>query len=135
MTSSSGPLSDSQQPMETQPATVDESQVIDVDAALKRLGGDRNILIELAKMFGEDAPGLIASIEMGIDEARFNDVGRTAHNLRGLAANFGAARLIARLKQLEGAAAQANRDESLALVDTVRAEKRRLDEALAVYCR
>jgi HPt (histidine-containing phosphotransfer) domain-containing protein len=115
--------------------TKQDEQVLDLESSLKRLGGDSDILIELAKMFAEDSPGLIESIVAGIDAARWKDVSRAAHNLRGLAANFGAARLISRLKQLEVSAAQGNRDRSLILVDEIRGEKFQLESALAAYAR
>jgi len=134
MPSSSGSSSDPRETIEIQPLP-DEVVVMDVDGSLKRLGGDRNILVELAKMFAEDSPGLIAGIEAGIEASRFADAGRGAHSLRGLAANFGAARLMLRLRQLEALAAQGRRDESLILVSEIRAEKRQLDEALDAYCR
>src|SRR6185295_10198060 len=81
--------SDSGQAIQLQPMPAGTA-VLDVDASLKRLGGDRNILVELAKMFAEDSPGLMGAIEEGIQQSRFSDAGRAAHSLRGLAANFGA---------------------------------------------
>jgi two-component system sensor histidine kinase/response regulator len=111
-----------------------ETAVLDVDASLRRLGGDRNILIELAKMFAEDSPGLMGAIEQGIQQARYSDAGRAAHSLRGLAANFGAARLMHRLRELEAALAQGNREGSLTLMVPTSEEKLRLQEALNAYC-
>lgn len=122
------------QPTDVQPMAA-ETAVLDVDASLRRLGGDRNILIELAKMFAEDSPGLVDAIEQGIEQARYSDAGRAAHSLRGLAANFGAARLMHRLRELEAALAQGKREGSLTLMGPVSEEKLRLQEALKAHCR
>src|ERR1044071_9738461 len=91
MTASETP-SNSSEPLHN-PSMPPEAAVLDLGAALKRLGGDRGILIELAKMFAEDSPGLLDAIEQGVHQGREKDAGRAAHSLRGLAANFGAARL------------------------------------------
>jgi HPt (histidine-containing phosphotransfer) domain-containing protein len=112
-----------------------EMVVLDLDAALKRLGGDRNILIELAKMFAEDTPGLLAAMEQGIEQARYPDAGRAAHSLRGLASNFGASRLMFRLRELEAALGQNERQGSLTLIIAVHEERGRLEDALNAFCR
>jgi len=121
------------QPVQIQPMSA-ETVVLDLDAALKRLGGDRNILIELAKMFAEDSPALLDAIVQEIQQARYSDAGRSAHNLRGLAANFSAARLMFRLRELENVLAQGEREGSLTLMEAVREEKRQLQDALNAYC-
>jgi len=123
------PLSDSRPPVRLEPMPA-ETVVLDLDAALKRLGGDRNILIELTKMFAEDSPGLVAAVERGIQQASYRDAGRAAHSLRGLAANFGASRLMFRLRELEAALGQGEQEGPLTLLEAVREEKRRLQDAL-----
>jgi two-component system, sensor histidine kinase and response regulator len=122
------------QPVQIQPMS-EETVVLDLDEALKRLGGDRNILIELAKMFAEDSPGLLDAINQGIQQARYSDAGRAAHSLRGLAANFSAARLMLRLRELEAGLAHGEREGPLALLEAVREEKRQLQDALNAYCK
>src|SRR5262245_21513723 len=121
------------QPVQIQPMAA-ETVVLDLDAALKRLGGDRNILVELAKVFSEDSPGLLDAIHQGIQQARYSDAGRAVHSLRGLAANFSAARLMFRLRELEAVLAQDEREGSLTLIAAVREEKRQLQDALNAYC-
>jgi hypothetical protein len=54
--------------------------------------------------------------------------------LRGLAANFGAARLMHRLRELEAALTQGDRERSLALMGLASDEKVQLLEALHAYC-
>jgi HPt (histidine-containing phosphotransfer) domain-containing protein len=120
-------------PVQIQPMSTD-TVVVDLDAALKRLGGDRNILVELAKMFAEDSPGLLDAIDQDIQQARYSDAGRAAHSLRGLAANFSAARLMLRLRELEAALAQGDGEGSLTLTVAVREENRQLRDALNAYC-
>ena len=126
--------SNSGQPIQLEPMSA-ETVVLDLDAALKRLGGDRNILVELAKMFAEDSPGLLDAIEQGIQQGRCSEAGRAAHSLRGLAANFSAARLMFRLRELEAALSQGERESSLTVMGAAREELRRLQDALNVDCR
>jgi len=126
--------SNSGQPIQFEPMSA-EAVILDLEAALKRLGGDRNILVELAKMFAEDSPGLLDGIEQGIQQARYNEAGRAAHSLRGLAANFSAARLMFRLRELEAALSQCERESSLTLMGTAREDLRRLQDALTADCR
>lgn len=58
--------------------------------ALRRLGGDEELLQELVNFFMEDAPRLLQAIRDGLGTERAERVHRAAHSLRGLAANFDA---------------------------------------------
>jgi two-component system, sensor histidine kinase and response regulator len=64
--------------------------VVDLDAALRRMGGDRELLAMLIRMFLEDAPGLVKNIETSAQAAQWSETHRVAHCLRGLAANLNA---------------------------------------------
>jgi HPt (histidine-containing phosphotransfer) domain-containing protein len=67
-------------------------KVIDVEAALSRMGRDRNLLEDLAEFFLEDAPVLLVQLRDAVRGGRAEDVGQTAHSLKGLVANFDATR-------------------------------------------
>ena len=61
---------------------------LDRALALERLGGDEELLQEVAKLFLEEYPGLMAEIREGIEIQDANRVERAAHSLKGSVANF-----------------------------------------------
>src|SRR5690606_2060633 len=76
----------SAKPMSGAHATASASEgVIDIEAAMQRLGGDMALLGELATMFAEDVPPLLAKLERSIIENDAPAVQRAAHSLKGLA--------------------------------------------------
>ena len=67
------------------------SSLIDREVALKRMGGDRELLDGLIECFIEDAPGLLDQLDKALMTENAAEVARSAHSLKGLAANFEAA--------------------------------------------
>ena len=65
---------------------------MDYQMALERVGGDRQLLAELAGMFEEEYPQLLDGVRTGLRTADGNAVNRAAHQLKGLLAQFGADR-------------------------------------------
>ena len=57
--------------------------------ALERVGGDEELLKEIAGLFLEDYPSLITKIEHAIATSDANNLERAAHSLKGSIANFG----------------------------------------------
>lgn len=74
---------------------------VDLQAALRRMGGDQELLRDMAKFFIEDAPGLVAELEKAVATRSKEQVTRTAHSLKGLAANFEANSLVKDAFELE----------------------------------
>jgi HPt (histidine-containing phosphotransfer) domain-containing protein len=73
----------------------------DMDAALGRVGGDLDLLKEIARIFLDDCPRSLTELR---DAAASNDcvvVERSAHALKGASANFGAARLVVAALRIE----------------------------------
>ena len=64
--------------------------VLDQDAALARVGGDHELLVEIAELFLEEYPGLLTTLAAAISNHDAYTVERTAHSLKGSIANFGA---------------------------------------------
>lgn len=60
--------------------------------ALERLGGDEELLQELAQLFLEEYPALIDKIRSAIDSQDAHGLERAAHSLKGSVGNFGAER-------------------------------------------
>lgn len=74
---------------------------IDLEAALGRVGGDLELLREVAQLFLGDYPNNIAEIRQAITEQNANALERGAHTLKGAVANFGAATTVAAAFALE----------------------------------
>jgi PAS domain S-box-containing protein len=63
---------------------------LDYSAALARVGGDAELLQELAGMFMEEYPKLLDEIRRGLGEQNAAVASNAAHQLKGLLAQFGA---------------------------------------------
>ena len=75
--------------MHNVPGTV----VVDLPAALERIGGDRQLFRELALIFVEDSPALLESLRVSLANQDRPLVERCAHGLKGIAANVGGVRV------------------------------------------
>jgi len=111
----------------------DPPTLCDFDAALRRLGGDRRLLLELVHIYMEDAPMLLVRISNGVRAANCSDVMHAAHLLRGLAANFGAPSVTEPAKRLEEIANAGRLDEASDTVEELQTEAARLELALEPY--
>jgi PAS domain S-box-containing protein len=114
-------------------ATAAQPGVVDIEAAMQRLAGDMDLLRELATMFAEDAPQLLEKLEQGINERDASQVRRAAHSLKGLAANFGAARCVSVAQELELLGKQGTLDPAPPALATLRECLVELDAALLPY--
>ncbi|MBX3411151.1 MAG: response regulator [Pirellulales bacterium] len=74
---------------------------LDLDATMQRLGGDRQLLGELAELFRTTVPELMGEIHTAVETADAPRVKLAAHRLRGMAGNFGAAATMAAAAHLE----------------------------------
>ncbi len=77
---------------------------MDRGAALKRAGGDMQLLRELAGLFLQDTPYLVTEMEQAVASADWKLLERTAHRLKGAVGNFDAKCLHELLAPLETAA-------------------------------
>ena len=73
---------------ECQEGTV--SVQFDREAALARVGGDLELLQEIAGLFLEDEPNMVAAIEQAAAASDAKGLERSAHTLKGCVSNFGA---------------------------------------------
>lgn len=65
-------------------------EVVNVSAALARMGGDSGLLADVAGFFLEDAPGLLSQMRAAVREQQGGELAHAAHTLKGLASNFDA---------------------------------------------
>jgi two-component system sensor histidine kinase/response regulator len=63
---------------------------VDREVALSRVGGDVELLREIAGLFLEDYPKVMADLREAVAKSDAKAVERTAHALKGSVANFGA---------------------------------------------
>lgn len=94
---------------ETRPALIDRR------ATLQRLGGDTQLMREMAAFFLEDAPLLLLTIQQ---HRAGEEATRAAHSLRGLASNFGAASIVEPAMKVESSESAAEvRESSIAALE------------------
>jgi len=95
---------------------------LDIPAALDRVGGDADLLKELASIFIEDYPRQVRLIEQAIAAADWKTAEREAHGLKGAVANFGAVHAMEAARKLEFAAREGRHGELPLLFDQVNRE-------------
>jgi HPt (histidine-containing phosphotransfer) domain-containing protein len=72
-----------------------------LDAALVRVGGDIDLLIEITRLFLDEYPRSLAEVRDGARRADFAVVERSAHGLKGAASNFGAVEVVGAALRIE----------------------------------
>lgn len=78
-----------------------DSTVLDRAAMLENLGGDKDIIKELMRLYFENLPRVMAQIEKGISSNNSKDVNMGAHALKGMSYNICAQSVAARASELE----------------------------------
>jgi signal transduction histidine kinase/CheY-like chemotaxis protein/HPt (histidine-containing phosphotransfer) domain-containing protein len=68
---------------------------------LARVGGDRELLAEISRLFVDDAPRHLQSIREALDTRNGESLRRAAHGLKGAAANFEADGVVSAARALE----------------------------------
>jgi signal transduction histidine kinase/DNA-binding response OmpR family regulator len=102
--------------------------VLDWEGALRCVEGDENLLAELAQIFLDDCPRIVASLGEAIAARSAAHVQHIAHTLRGSLANFGACAATRLAQRLEATAQARDFDGA----DQVFA---RLQDAIDELCR
>lgn len=77
--------------------------VVDLERALRRLGGDRAMLSDLAKIFLSQSPIWMGRLEAAVSTGDVEEVLRAAHDIKGSTEVFeaaGAARAAERLERM-----------------------------------
>lgn len=73
----------------------------DRQAALKRLGGDEEILKEIAALFVADSPEMLDQIRQAIETNDALRLEKAAHLMKGSVSNFGAEEVVQMTSHLE----------------------------------
>ena len=84
------------------PAVADEKPAAAISLqVLARVGGDRELLAEISRLFVDDAPRHLDRIRHALDVRDGEALRRAAHGLKGAAANFDADGVVAAARTLE----------------------------------
>jgi len=78
-----------------------QEQVLDRATALARVGGDLELLKEIAALFLDDYPRALDEIHQALATGDAKTLERSAHGLKGSVANFGARAAVDAAFQLE----------------------------------
>jgi HPt (histidine-containing phosphotransfer) domain-containing protein len=81
---------------------------IDLDGALERVGGDFDVLREVAGLFLEESPKLLAALQQALRTGDASGVARAAHNLKGCVSTFCAQQAYEAARALETAGRSEN---------------------------
>jgi CheY-like chemotaxis protein/HPt (histidine-containing phosphotransfer) domain-containing protein len=109
----------------------DEEAAADVAATIERLGGDLELLQNFIEVFDEDSPQLLQSICAAAALGDWGALRRSAHALRGLAANFDARILAELAHRLERVGIDEPLESAAALPPALSREVGRVRDALS----
>ncbi len=134
----SAPIEDSTTPQLA--SGVVETPVITGDAfdraaALERVGGDEDLLQQIAEMFIQICPDWIESLQTHLNERDQTATRRMAHSLKSSADNVGGHLACASMSRLEKAAAEGDLDEAMSMWPECRGQYVRLMDAVSLFLR
>jgi CheY-like chemotaxis protein/anti-sigma regulatory factor (Ser/Thr protein kinase) len=107
--------------------------VVDRDSVMKRLGGDEELFRSFIEVFTEDSPAMMQQLRDAVAERNSSLIQRSAHSLRGLAANFNAAGVVELASKLEQAGKDGDLSEANSLMTQLNEAMEQLQETLAMY--
>jgi signal transduction histidine kinase/CheY-like chemotaxis protein len=100
------------------------------EQVLARVGGDRQLLAEISRLFVDDAPRHLEKIQQAIAARDADALRRAAHALKGAAANFEAEPVVAAARALEDIGRDSRFDDADAAWRVMRYETDRLIDTL-----
>jgi HPt (histidine-containing phosphotransfer) domain-containing protein len=103
---------------------------LDWAGALKKLDGDEELLCELAEIFLDQSPALIAAIEAAITSGDAGELRRAAHTLKGSTHVIGGRALAAAALRLESMGREGRLNEAAAAFADLGESVARLKPAL-----
>ena len=115
---------------ELQPA-----EIWNLEEALHRVDGDRELLAELAKLFEEEYPKRIFEIRQALERRDAKLLERAAHTLKGSAGNFAAHGVTSAAFNMESVARGGDLTAARQSLGAIESEVARLLPALQQFCR
>ena len=107
--------------------------ILDVAGTLARFGGDRELFVEMAGFFYEDAPRLYSELREATAKRNAAGIRMSAHALKGLMAGCGGVRAANAAQKAETAGLESDLANIDALVASVGEELELLTQALQLY--
>jgi len=104
--------------------------VLDTKETLDRLGGDRDLLETIHRVFLEDAPLQISKLREALEANDAAVAERRAHTIKGASANIGATAMRERASKMELAARDGDLDQVGSLLDGLQEEFERVRTAI-----
>jgi signal transduction histidine kinase/CheY-like chemotaxis protein len=104
--------------------------VLNLAVARQRLGGDEELLRDLAGFFIEDAPRLLEDARLALRAGDAENATRHAHSLKGLAANFEANSTVELAQRLESSSRAQQFSDAIGLCDPLEGAVARVIDAL-----
>lgn len=103
----------------------------DLSEALARVGGDEELLKEIAGLFLDDAPGMLDAIRVAVRDGDATALHRFAHSLKGSVANFGANETVAAAFKLEKMGASGKLEGAQLVLEQLEIEMQRVFTGLS----
>lgn len=103
--------------------------VFNQQSALKRVGGDAELLNDLLQTFLEDAPGQLAALTKAFEDGDLAHLGKLAHTLKGSSGTICAEDLHKTALDLEAAAREEKRDAAEKILAKISRELEQFSEA------
>jgi len=101
-------------------------KAVDLDAVMRRLGGDQDLFNEVAQLFLDDCVLRLEDIRSAVGAGDLGKVRFAAHALKGAAGSLSAAELVAAATALEACGADGRAHDAAAAVGQVVVEARRV---------
>ena len=105
----------------------------DHDAALERVGGDEDLLRQIAEMFTQICPEWLENLQRHLNERDQAAMRRMAHSLKTSADNVGGHQACASMTRLENAAAEGSLDEAMSMWPDCHGQYVRLLDAVSLF--
>jgi two-component system sensor histidine kinase/response regulator len=103
----------------------------DLSVALERVGGDEELLKEIADLFVAEAPQLLEAIRVAVEAGDGSALHRAAHSLKGSVANFGVEDAVKTAFQLEQMGKNNELDGAVDVFSLLKHEIETVSDALA----
>lgn len=107
-----------------------QNQVIDLDSALERLGGDKEFLVELLEDLNNQIKNSLEPIQQFISDSDFTELRALAHSIKGAASNLSVTGLANKFAELEQKAVEQDISGASELLENIKTLKEEFDKAL-----
>ena len=111
------------------------TNAFDIDAALKHVEGDRDLLDEIVRLFADQCPRTMYEIQNAIRAADLSVLERAAHSLKGSASNLCAAGVTQAAAELEESARSGDSSRSREQLEALESEVEKLLCELEAFSR